>query len=132
MVLEAAQAHAMGWVAVVQARVAGFDAVEIAVEGGDFYADFGDKVAGEVGGKGRWVVRGRTREEVIVEQVGDGGLTTHGDGVCGAVDRRQRGRASSRGGRQSAARRSGQRVEGGRRRVATGVLLVVVSVLVMK
>ena len=67
----------MRWVAVVEARVAGFGAVEVAVEGGYFDADFGDEVAGEVGGEGGWVVGCWVGEEVVVEEVGYGHLASH-------------------------------------------------------
>jgi hypothetical protein len=64
--------------AVVQAGVASLDAVQTAVEGGSFDADFGNQIAGkvslEVGG-----VRGaRTGKEVSVEERGYRGLPAHG------------------------------------------------------
>lgn len=59
----------MRWVGVVEAWVAGFGGVEVAVEGLDFDADFGDKVAGEVGGEGGRVVGGGVGEEAGVEML---------------------------------------------------------------
>lgn len=56
MVREFAEPHAMGGMAVVEAGIAGFGGVEVAVEALDFDADFGDEAAGEVGGEGGWVV----------------------------------------------------------------------------
>jgi hypothetical protein len=65
VVRKSAEAHAMRRVAVVEARISRFCGVEIAVEGLDFDADFGNEVTGEMGGEGRRVVGGGIWEEAI-------------------------------------------------------------------
>lgn len=67
----------MWWVAIVKTRVSCFCAVEIAVESRYFNADFGDQIAGEMGGECRRVVLARMWEEVRVEQVCYGLLAAH-------------------------------------------------------
>ena len=77
MVREASETHAVWAIAVVEARVFGFDSDKIAVEQANFDTDFLNKVESEMGGEGGWVVVLRAWEEVCVEKVGDGSLATH-------------------------------------------------------
>lgn len=77
---EAAEPLAVGRMRVVQARVPGLDGVERAVEGGRLDADLADQVLAEVGGEGGGVLRARVREEVVVDQHGDGRFAVHGGG----------------------------------------------------
>lgn len=95
----------MGRVAVIESRVAGLGAVEVAVEGGDFDSHFGDEVAGQVGREGRRVVRRAAvwRIQSFVEQIGYRGLAPHGCGVIADVvrcgDAGTHGEPASGGGR---------------------------------
>lgn len=74
---EAAQSHSMGCMRVVEAGIAGLDAVQVAIEGGYFDADFGDEIPGEMYREGGWVVRGGPLEEESVELVGYWHLAAH-------------------------------------------------------
>ena len=51
MVREASETHAVWAIAVVEARVFGFNSDKIAVEQADFDTDFLDKVESEMGGE---------------------------------------------------------------------------------
>ena len=75
--LEAAQTHAMWWMAVVEAWIACLCAIEVAVEGGDFDADFGHQVAGEMCRECRRVVWAWMWKEVCVEEMCYGLLAAH-------------------------------------------------------
>lgn len=77
MVREAAEAHAMRPMAIVQTRITGLDAVQTAVEGGRLDADFWNQVARKVGLEIRRVRGARIREKVSVEERGYGCLPAH-------------------------------------------------------
>lgn len=77
MVRKSAQAHAVRTMAVVQAGVAGLDAVQAAVEGGRLDANLRDQVACKVSLEVGRVRGARIGEEVSVEERGDGCLPAH-------------------------------------------------------
>lgn len=69
MVLEAAKTHTVRCIAVIQAWIASFRTVQVAVEGGYFNADFWHQITGQVRGEGWRIVRTWMWEEVGVELV---------------------------------------------------------------
>ena len=72
----------MGRIAVVETWITGFGGVEVAIEGGDFDADFGDEVASQVVREGGWVFGRGGWEQVSVEDMGDWCRAPHLDVVC--------------------------------------------------
>ena len=66
MVLEAAEAHAVWWIAVVEAWITCFCTVEVAVEGSYLDSDFWDQITGQMRREGRWIIGGRVWEEARV------------------------------------------------------------------
>lgn len=77
MMREAAQTHAMRAVAVVETRVFRFDSDEIAVEKTNLYTHFLYKVQGEMSSERRRIIVPRPREQMSVQQMGDGSLAAH-------------------------------------------------------
>lgn len=60
----------MWWMCVVESWVLSFDAVECSIEGRDLDADFGDEIAGYVGGEGGGIVGLGPGEGVVVNELG--------------------------------------------------------------
>ena len=70
-------------IAVVEPGVFCFDGDKIAVEKTDFHAHFLYEVQGEMRGERRRIIVPRAREQMSVQQMGDGSLAAHFLG-CGS------------------------------------------------
>jgi hypothetical protein len=64
VMLEAAETHAMWWMAVVETWIPRLCTVEVTVECGYFDADFGHQIAGEMCGECRRIIWAWVWEEV--------------------------------------------------------------------
>ena len=67
----------MRTVAVVETRVLRFYSDEIAIEKTDLYTHFLDEVQGEMSSERRRIIVPRPREQMSVQQMGDGSLAAH-------------------------------------------------------